>query len=613
MASLAAVISDDPRVAVPPEELTKLLDALRDLRGRGPVRRMAAGGWAEAALIDGDVPGDSGATEDGWHLVVGTPAMSVPLWQARLSDLDGAFAVVRHQVRADAVEVLTDPFGVQAFYCARRAGLVYVSTSATALARHLAAAPDPVGNALFVRTGVQYGPVTHWAGVERIEPGTVMRFGHGGTRVTTYWQPTVDESVSRLSLAATVDRLVDAGLEAVGPLLHEPCVAADLTGGFDTRLVSAFLLARGVKFSTHTSGEEDDLDVQLARQVAAAAGVPWRREAIPAGWTLDPALLAAAVAWGDGTLDALQLGEVLHRQAERSQTCGLVVAGVGGEHLSPFPWLQEFLRAGRTKTIDWDALVRMRLLLPVDLSMFRTDPSPVAEQYGREVLGRRASQYAAELNTTKHDALYAYRIPSHSGAYRSAGEGRIRVQAPCHTKRFFTVGFSANYRYRNGSRLHRGVIERLSPTIAALPTQRGGPATLTRSGNLLTFAPYYTRLVRSAVRKVRGISGKGHLLSPAAAEGYRAAVARLREDGRLTASTMRTGDLYDPLRLDALVSESASPSFSGWSMLGRILTLELALTAADPSVPVTPGRAPSAAPESASSDPFAGAPARAGW
>lgn len=566
---------------VPADELTRLLESLQGLRGSGRLRRMTASGRVEVGLLEGDAPGDCDIGEDGWHAAVGAPMAGVQLRHARLSELDGAFAAVRHDVRSQTVEVLTDPFGLQALYRARRDGLTYVCTSATALARHLRAAPDPVGTAMFLRTGLHYGPVTHWSGVERIEPGTVMSFDSRGPRETTYWEPTVDESIRRLSLAATVDRIAEAGLEAVGSLLCEPCVAADLTGGFDTRLVLAFLLARGVPITTQTVGEEEDLDVRLGRAVAAAAGVPWRRESLPADWELGPALLADAVAWGDGSLEALQLSGVLHLHERRREICDLVVAGVGGEHLSPFPWLQEFLRAGRTTSVDWDALVRMRLLLPVDLSVMRLDPSPVAEAYCREVLGRRARAYASEPNTTQHDAMYAYRIPSHSGAYRSANESRIRWIAPCHTKAFFTVGFSANHHYRSGSRLHRGVIERLNPAIAALPTQRGGPATVTRASNLMAFAPYYTRLVRSAARKFRGGPAKGHLISPGAAHGYRTTVERLRSSGRLTASTMRTGTLYDPGRLDALVAASSRPDFSNWTALSRILTLEFVLTAAE--------------------------------
>jgi asparagine synthetase B (glutamine-hydrolysing) len=112
------------------------------------------------------------------------------------------FAAVRHCARRDVVEVLTDPFGLQALYVASRGDLTYVCTSALALARHLAAEPDPVGAALFLRTGVQYGPVTHWQGVERVEPGTVMTFGPAGRRVATYWRPSASRPTSAGATAA---------------------------------------------------------------------------------------------------------------------------------------------------------------------------------------------------------------------------------------------------------------------------------------------------------------------------------------------------------------------------------------------------------------------------
>ena len=90
-----------------------------------------------------------------------------PLAQARIEDLDGQFAGVRHDTDGGSVEVFSDPFGMQALYVALGDERTYISTSAAALARHLAATPDELGIRVFLRSGYQIGPATHSTSMAR--------------------------------------------------------------------------------------------------------------------------------------------------------------------------------------------------------------------------------------------------------------------------------------------------------------------------------------------------------------------------------------------------------------------------------------------------------------
>ena len=80
------------------------------------------------------------------------------------------------------VEVLSDPFGMQAIYTAERYDRAYFSTCATTLARHLSAPPDSLGYGLFLRTGYQFDPLTDWPGVERLGPAISLGFDGGRPR-----------------------------------------------------------------------------------------------------------------------------------------------------------------------------------------------------------------------------------------------------------------------------------------------------------------------------------------------------------------------------------------------------------------------------------------------
>ena len=179
MSTLLAVVSHDRRRPVAREELDALVAVAEDLRGRGAVHHAAAGDWARVACV-GDPELDHRREGDpGWLVAVG--AVHAPAGSSRPSvpDLDGQFAAARHDGARDEVEVFNDPLGMQPLYRAEHEGRTYLATSSTVLARHLSAAPDPLGARLFLHTGNQFGPVTHWHGVERLDPATILTFAPG--------------------------------------------------------------------------------------------------------------------------------------------------------------------------------------------------------------------------------------------------------------------------------------------------------------------------------------------------------------------------------------------------------------------------------------------------
>ncbi len=543
---------------------------------------MSAGGRGYCSVIDGHVRGTLEQQDGGWCAAVGKVHASEPLARAPIDTLDGHFAAVRYDEADDRLQVLNDPFGIQALYVSDCGDRSYVSTCATALARHLGAVPDPLGAALFLRTGRQFGPVTHWQGIRRLDPATLVSFTGAKPTTTTYWRPSIDQRVRSMSLQETADFCAYTLLSTIERYLHgEPCVIADLTGGFDSRLVAAALVRLGIPFTAQTSGESETVDVRLAREVARAGGIEWHQEELSPDWRPCREALWSALGWGDGSLEILQLSQVLWRQRLRAHSCGLLLTGGGGEHFSPQPWIQELWRAGWSRRINFDNLMSLRALTPVDLSMLRAEPRHQVEQYAREVLGQSATYLSGELNTTQLDVVFVHhRGVGHFGAYRSAAEAFIRSDLPFYYKDVFTAGFSARHRVRNGHRLRRAVIGRISPKIGAVQTERGGPAQSLHVRNAHRFAPYYWRLGRTALRKVRGRPNQAPSEGPAEA-GYRHAVRVLREEGALDPRTMRSGDLYDPHALERLVARVEQPKFSAWSVVGRILTLELSLRSVD--------------------------------
>jgi hypothetical protein len=577
MGGFAAIVAhDEGASSVSNDEIAALAEDYGALRGAEDIDLFAVGEWARVVAFHGSSPVGITRHGESWSVVVGD--MNCAGASTPLRDLDGQFAAVRHNYGAASLEVITDPFGMQDVYVAKRGTRTYVSTSALVLARHLRAEPDPLGIKLFLRAGVQFGPVTHWNGIERVEPATALHFRVGSPmREEVYWSPSVDERVRAMSLAETVDHCIEVGTGLFERRLRDRgLVSADLTGGFDSRLVTALLDRAGVSFATMTVAEAP-VDARLAAAVADAGDWPFAAQALPRDWTIDQATLHRAAAWGDARLEVLDLSEVLWRQKDRSAISRLVVTGGGGENFGPSPWMQELWRAGRSQVVNFDNLMNMRLFLPLDVSVLRVDPRADAEEYAREVLSHRAVPYSQELNTTQLDVIHAYREVGHFGAYRSAGEAEVTAQLPCYFRDFWTAAFSARHRWRNGHRLHRGIIERLHPKVAAVETERGGPAAPGRLGNAARFLPYYARLARTATRKLRGRAtsdGGARALTPAP---YVDAVRILARSGVLAPDKMLSGSLYDPVRLENMVRMGENGTLPGWTLLGRIATVELAM------------------------------------
>jgi hypothetical protein len=586
VAGLVAVVSHSRDAPGAEAELIGLLDAFASTCGDAPHRRLSAGTWGHVGIVDAGAPATVDASEGSWLAAAGAVHADGPLCRAPIESLDGQFAGVRYDAATEVLQIFNDPFGMQALYVATRDRRTYISTSATALARHLSAVPDELGMLVFLRAGYQIGPATNWEGIERLSPATALTCtGAGPPARSVYWSAHVDDHVRRMTLDATVDHCVEVALETVRRCLGDgPVRWADLTGGYDSRMVIGLLTRTGSPFRATTNGGEATLDVRLARKVAAAGGFAWDHVRLPDDWALDLASARRAAGWSSGTLDLFTVADVLRQHDLKSATSRHVVTGGGGEHFNSFPWQQEFLRAGRTRRVNYTNLLTMRYLKEADTSMLTRDPEPVVRAYFHDHLREHARPYADEPNTTQLDAIYAYKSVGHFGAYVSAGQGVVEAEIPCYYREIFQAAFSSHHRWRANHRLQRRIIERLSPTLAAVPTTRGGSAQPIRARNVKDALPYYAAVGRRAASKLSRLGRPAHIAPTGntAAARYERGSRTLRDDGVFDLRSMRSAALFDPARCGTFIDRTQTPGFAGWGMLGRIAALELALRGAAP-------------------------------
>lgn len=591
--SLVAIIARDRRTVVDPTELDELARTYASLRGGGTRRRASAGAHARVAELDANADqGESTVSDSSWTMIAGLPHGAGASQPARAEDLEGQFALIAHDADTGEVSVASDPFGMLGLYVARRDEKTYVATSELVLARYLRAKPKRLGLQTFLLAGNHFGTATNWEGIERLDPGTRIVFAKDGVRKETYWRPEIDPDVARMDLEEAVRYCSDVASTTYARLLaNDGRPWADLTGGFDTRLLLLLVREAGLDFRTNTVGDDDDDDVRISRRLAEIAGWEWLQLKLPADWgELIPAILPTSVAWSDGHLDVLQLSQVLWGHREKSRIPGSLLIGGGGEHFRNTAWQQEFLSAGRSTRVNLDNWTNMRLLHPMDKSVLASDPTSEVKADLRERMLAWVGPYSSEINTTQLDVMQAYKVTGHFGAYLSAARAFIEPQLPFFFRPVFSAAFSTNYRLRNNHRLMRNLIRALDRGIAAIETTNGGPAEPQRMANIHRFLPYYADVGQRALNKLtekatgRGLLSRSDQPDERIVSARRAVLDQFTGGEALTPASMRTGRLYEPAALGQLVERARRPDFDDDQLLGRIVTLELALRAVDASL-----------------------------
>ena len=256
MSGLVGIVSSEGSALALDEETRELARSYTALRGEQPLET-ADTPQARVVVFGTDDRGPASIERrgDSWVATAGTVHGPRPLLDAKLEVLDGQFSLVGYDAERQEVFVASDPFGLEALYTAEHQGNTYVSSSALVLARHLRTPPSRLGLLSFLRAGFHFGAATSWEGIQRLEPATVMCFTPAGTERWTYWRPSVDESIRRLSLEEAVACCLEAASETFRTYFSRlDRTWVDLTGGYDTRLLGLLLRSAGDRLRDQHQG-----------------------------------------------------------------------------------------------------------------------------------------------------------------------------------------------------------------------------------------------------------------------------------------------------------------------------------------------------------------------
>jgi asparagine synthetase B (glutamine-hydrolysing) len=587
VSGIVGIIARDRRDRVPQEEIEALARTYESLRGTSGRQAASAGAFAHVVVLGRRRNGrpEIESAGDSWGATVGTVHYDGSLAGARPEDLEGHFGLISHDAASGTVRVAADPTSFQSLYKAERGGRTYVSDSALVLAKHLGAPPSRLGLLTFLRTGYHFGTMTNWEGIFRLDPGECLTFTPTAAETGAYWTWEVDRSVAELGFEEAVEHTSAVILESCERWLGSSAgIWTDLTGGFDSRLLALVLDELGISFDTDTRGDYTD-DRRIAGEVARLKGWRWLDLLPPPDWSEKlPQMLRRTVAWSDGHLDPLELSWVLWAHSQMGEKHPLVLYAGGGEHMRGYPWRQEWPRAGKRRTVNFDNWLDLRLIQPMDKTVFAKDPTPEVRSDILARMKKWGAPYEGELNTTQLDAMFMYKMTGHFGIYCSADAAFIQAEVPFYSKQIHTTAISVNYRHRRNHRLVRHLMSRLDPRAAAIETDSGGPAEPWRLTNLHRFVPYYTQLGRRGFNKLgQKFLGRRLVTPPESGnwwcppEARRAMLSSLGGNGPLAYQTMRSAPLFDRQTVDDFLARAGGDDFSDSSLLGRILAVEVGL------------------------------------
>lgn len=204
-------------------------------------------------------------------------------------------------------------------------------------------------------------PLTGFAGIRKLPPGTCATFRDGVLRTSEYWdvrpasefgdapQPGADEVAAALS-------------EAVGyHLVSDVPVGAFLSGGLDSSTVVALAAARTEQpLETYTMGFESGPfdESAAARETAAACGTQHYEDRIGRA-ALDVDVVNRVLGHLDEPFADSSVLPTYHISALAARHAKVVLSGDGGDELfCGYPHQRNFLRARRLRPLAHSALGR---------------------------------------------------------------------------------------------------------------------------------------------------------------------------------------------------------------------------------------------------------------
>ncbi len=250
--------------------------------------------------------------------------------------IDGMFAFAFRDGATGELHLVRDRFGEKPLYYGIAAGQLVFGSEAGAVLCHPAfryAAPDLAAAYQLLQFEYLPGRASGWTGIERLAPGTILRFRAGQVALDRYWRPRVGTcpAVQEAEAVNQLDDLLQAAVRR--QVVADVPVGVFLSGGLDSGLLTALAVRAApdiAAFTVRVEGQGFD-ESRHAADVARHLGV--RHEVVGlSGADLGSALDALGTHLSEPLADSSLLPTwLVCRAARRHMTVAL--GGDGADEL----------------------------------------------------------------------------------------------------------------------------------------------------------------------------------------------------------------------------------------------------------------------------------------
>jgi hypothetical protein len=395
-----------------------------------------------------------------------------------LSELEGTFALAAWNERDGTGLALNDQVGTYNLHWVEQSGRVLVGTHALVLAKCLGLGLDPDGVLEFLARGQLIAPSSLYAGARRLGLGEGALVDGDGVRRIRRWRPYHEER--RWSFSEAADVLADRACAVMRrhKALGVP-VLADLTSGYDSRMVLCAALAAELPLAVTVNGDRDQIEVRVASEIAETLGIRIHRFVQRELWIrpVDPDMRRELVYRTAGELSFTEAYHQLLTRPPLANVYRLHFTGGGNDTTRYHPWGQEFFGIGRRRLANVDNALRYRFLqgrLPEGLL-----PVRAFEPFHRRLRTRveELCREGGEARTTAQlDSVHVWKMTGHFSAYSSALSGLLTTVPPLNAASYIEASLQVPWVHKLTSQLARAVHFRLAPAAAAFRTQYGSSA-----------------------------------------------------------------------------------------------------------------------------------------
>jgi hypothetical protein len=500
------------------------------------------------------------------------------------SFLEGQYAAVWVNTEQRQMVAWVDRLGLLPAYFCSADGIAWFSTSAIVLASVVKPPLDLHSVRTLFLGASPKSPHSLFEGVSRLGCGQHVELRDGRCRVETTWTPYLQQAHYR-DIGEAIDEGVEriqACCEGIRSDYRRPIM--DLTSGLDSRLVVAGMhKAEGENLCVTVSGPPDNIDVRIAKRAAKQFG--WKILSFPPArnWGSQRwPLFKEGVGLSEGELTGNRIDEVLRVKKSIREAEGVAVTGGGGELYRGSLWRQEFFRIGRTSKLNIRRLIKYRFDYGAsyESSLFNVEwyEDFITSEVAR--IEKIVDIAPDALNTAKLDAIFIWKTGGHVGRYAGAAMPVVLTLSPLVTQQLTEYAIGVPWRFRAQGALVRGLISRLSPELAKLPTWYGSSAEPLTVRRPLELVKHGYAAAQALTRKISHVATGRRLFRDPAATKYDPApdvelTRVMLEEGFLSPDKLVSARLYNPEGLARFLKRAGQRGFGQHRQLQVLVSVEL--------------------------------------